>query len=107
MELIIEGRLSDAGAKNTLVTGVDLSPDLRNGKVHVRSDRAETLSDSERKQLIDALTRARGFLQRELSKRLNLRHVPRLAFAWDDSFDHGQRIESLLGELRAVDEGKT
>ncbi len=46
------------------------------------------------------LAKAKGFLKRELGKRLQLRYVPELSFFYDPSFEYGSKIERLLKEIR-------
>jgi len=48
---------------------------------------------------LTGLGKAAGFLRRELSRRLQLRHVPELLFTYDPSFAYGSRIDSLLMEI--------
>ena len=57
--------------------------------------------DSDRQEaVVDALRRATGFLRREIGQQLQLRHVPKLEFYWDEVVDSGIRIESILDEIR-------
>ena len=46
-----------------------------------------------------ALQHAAGFVRRELGDRLGLREVPEVRFLYDESLDHGQRVEELLKKL--------
>jgi ribosome-binding factor A len=45
---------------------------------------------------MDGLRSAHGFLQRRLASELPLKHTPSLSFEYDDSIDHGMRINELL-----------
>ena len=74
------------------LTGVDVSPDLRNARVYF-----SVLGEKEAvKQSLKALESASGFLRRELGRRLNLRRIPQLQFELDRSAEHGQHIADLL-----------
>ena len=56
-------------------------------------------SQREREELLDALTKANGFIRSALSQRLKIRKVPELRFFLDDSLEYGAKIEKLLNEL--------
>lgn len=76
------------------VTGVDVSPDLRAGRVYVsvlgdEHARAETLA---------GLSSSHGYLQGKVAHELNLKNTPTLTFVYDDSVERGMRIEGLLRE---------
>ena len=51
------------------------------------------------KEIEAALSKATGFMRRELGKRLQLRCVPELIFVHDTSFGYGNRIEKLLAQI--------
>jgi ribosome-binding factor A len=56
--------------------------------------------EAEKAEIQKALKGASGWLRAQLAPNLRLRHVPELAFIYDDSLEHGARIEALLRELR-------
>ena len=75
------------------LTGVELSPDLKQARVHVsilQADPAEALT---------ALTRAVPFLRRGLARNAGLRFTPELRFVEDRSAERGSRIEGILREV--------
>lgn len=74
------------------VTEVRVSPDLRNATVYV----TPLGGHGDRAALLDALTRASGYLRGQLGKRLRTKFTPMLAFAEDTSFDHARRIDEVL-----------
>lgn len=76
------------------ITEVDVSPDLRRAKVFV----SVLGSDEEKAATLQALSAARGFLHRELRRRLTIRRVPELTFIQDESLAEGARILSLIEE---------
>ncbi len=57
------------------------------------------------KKLMTGLSKAKGFVRRELGHRLQLRLVPDIVFVHDKSFGYGNRIEKLLAEIAKQDEG--
>ena len=50
-------------------------------------------------EILDGLRHAQGFLRSELSRRIVLRHFPRLRFHWDPTFEQAEKIERLISEI--------
>jgi len=91
---LIEFEMEDPRLHGITVSGVEISPDLRHARVFIVG-----FSDAEREKDARAgLARAVPFLRRELGRRVQLRLVPDLSFAFDHSIDRGARIEQLLRE---------
>lgn len=77
------------------VSFVDVTADLRAASVHV-----SVLGDEERRQeSLRCLNAATGFIQRTLSTRVRLKHLPKLHFLLDTSIDYSMHIAQLLSEL--------
>lgn len=93
-------QVHDPRIKLVSVTDVDVSPDLRRALVKV----SVLGSDEERAGAVEALQHARGFLRRELARRLRLRVTPELVFELDRGAEHSQKIAELLESLHARDE---
>lgn len=79
------------------VTRVETTPDLHYAKVYV-----SILDKTEANGVIKGLKSAGGYLRRELSRTLNLRHTPELIFERDDSIDHGAHILEMLRDPNVV-----
>ena len=102
MDLVMRGRLKDPATRGMVVCAVAVSGDLQIATVYVRT--LEDADDRRKQRLVAGLERAAGFLRREIGKTLELRRTPELRFVWDDSIDHGARIERLLDEIADGDE---
>jgi len=60
------------------------------------------LEGSERVDDIQAgFQSARGYLRRELARRIELRTFPDLRFHWDPTFERAERIEQLFASLNS------
>jgi ribosome-binding factor A len=81
----------DLVAASITVTEVRISPDLKSATVFVTP-----LGGQEMEQVVAALNRAQGYVRREIGRAVSLRHVPRLQFAADTSFDYSSHIDTLL-----------
>jgi ribosome-binding factor A len=77
------------------ITEVDTTADLKYARVFVSC----LCSEEEKKEILDALAAASGFLHGELTKRLTLRRVPELSFHWDSSIEQGARILELIDRV--------
>ena len=115
---LIQLELNDPRVGMVSVTGVEISNDFGSANVYVTvlntlSDNADinssTLSapgDLDRLEIeenIKALSKAAGFLRSKLSKRLEIRTVPKLRFLHDNSITHGQQLSDLIDEALDAD----
>ncbi|MEM9068874.1 MAG: 30S ribosome-binding factor RbfA [Myxococcota bacterium] len=103
-ELAIRGRLRDPRVKELVISGVHVTDDLQQARVYVRLLRE--VDERRRRGVVEALTRAAGFLRRELAPRLELRRVPELSFFWDDHIDRIDRLEHVFDELKRESSAK-
>jgi ribosome-binding factor A len=100
MASLLTNDLKDPRAAGAIVTRVEMAPDLRGARVHVRL--LEGGDDvARRREVLEALRRASGMLRRELTHRLGLRYAPDLKFQYDDGVDHMTNIERVLAEIAA------
>ena len=81
------------------VTGAKMSPDLREATVYVSIHGDEKT----REGTLAGLRAAAGYLQREVSHALKLRHTPHLRIVYDESIERGDRMDRLIREARAKD----
>ena len=93
--LLLTGRVHDPAVRDLTVTNVRLSKDLRYADVYVQLGR----DSGDAADAIEGLTRAAGYLRRELRPRLNCRVIPQLRFHADKTLDTLERMSSLLAEV--------
>lgn len=99
VRILGSGRLHDpdlAGVSVT-VTEVRVSPDLRAATAFVTP-----FGGGDGAKILSALRRAAGFLQRELASEIELRVLPKLAFAQDVSFERAEAIERILADPKVA-----
>ncbi|MGD8609336.1 MAG: 30S ribosome-binding factor RbfA [Myxococcales bacterium] len=99
---LIQRELKDPRVGFVTVTEVRMSPDLKHARVYVSVFEGE---EQKKEESIAALQRAEGFLRRSLGGRLRLRYVPELRFVIDDTLDRSARIEALLDDSDANNDG--
>lgn len=93
-ELLLR-EVSDPRLQHITVTEVKLDPELMFATIYVNA-----LGDESREeQVMAGLQRAKGFLRREVGKRIQLRNSPDLVFHWDKTLARGERIHSLIKSL--------
>jgi ribosome-binding factor A len=77
------------------ITGVDVSPDLRQARVFI-----SVLGDAAaRDASLEALRHGAGYIQKALFRNLRLRHAVAIRFEPDESLERGARIEEVLKSL--------
>ncbi len=92
---IIQREMRDPRLAFVTITRVEVSPDVRFAKVF-----ASVYGDENaQKDGIVALTRATGFVRRELGARLEMRFVPELSFRLDRSMAHAESVARLLEQI--------
>ena len=84
------------------VTGAKMPPDLKDvtAYVSIMGDEAQ------KKSTLAGLAAATPWLQREVAQGLKLRWTPHLRIVFDESVERGDRIDRLLREARARDQGQ-
>ena len=92
---IIARELKDPRVGFATITNAKVSPDLRYARIFV----SVFGSPEQQKESLAALNRAVGFIRRQISGRLKLRHSPELQFSFDDSIEHGARMDELLAQV--------
>jgi ribosome-binding factor A len=79
------------------ITRAKVSKDLRFVKVYF-----SVLGDqSVRADSLMGLNSAKGFMRRELGRRLKLRYVPDIVFSFDPSLEHMSRLAELIHQIHA------
>ncbi|MFQ5586772.1 MAG: 30S ribosome-binding factor RbfA, partial [Thermodesulfobacteriota bacterium] len=56
--------------------------------------------ECERRDAVEGLKSAGGFIKRTLAQRIRLKHMPELHFSFDDSIEYGDHIEQLIERIR-------
>ena len=97
---LIQTELRDPRVGFVTLTGVHVSPDLRNARIYV-----SVLDEAHEEAAMLGLHRAAGFLRKGLAAQLRLKIVPRLTFLPDSSLRTGARIEKILSGQEPVPDG--
>lgn len=99
---IIQQKVKDPRLGFVSITDVELSNDLSHCKIFV-----SVLGDeNQREQTMIGLNKATGFIRSEIGNSVKLRHVPEIVFQYDNSIEHGSRIEAILREITGAGGGE-
>lgn len=96
VSLMLSRKMKDRRVGFVTVTGVEMSPDLRHAKIFVSAMGTEL----EKKQSLEALNHAAGWIRHELGQRVRMKFLPEIVFRTDTSMEYGERIDRLLDEIR-------
>ena len=92
---LITRKIKDPRVGFVTVTDVEVTGDLQQATVYITS----LGNERERKETLEALVRASGFIRSEIGKRIRLRRTPEIFFEFDSSVEYGNRIDTLLRQL--------
>jgi len=84
------------------VTQVEISKDLHQAKVYV----SIIGSEKERRDTLEALESAAGFIGVNASKKVTMRYFPTLTFKLDTTVDQQMKIDSLLDQIHREEENR-
>lgn len=80
----------------TTITTAEVTKDLKYAKLAVS---VYDKDDAVRKETVDALNHAAGFIAHELGQRMLIRRVPALKFTLDESIAYSVHIQEILNTL--------
>lgn len=92
---IIMHKIKDPRIEFVTVTDVELTNDLQQAKVFI-----SVLNDKNKDDTLDGLEKANGFIRSEIGKRIRLRKVPEILFKYDESLAYGNKIDSIIRDLK-------
>lgn len=82
------------------VTDAEVDRELAFATIYVTSMEGS----EEKKEVLEALEGARGFLRSRLAASIELRIFPKLRFEWDNTAEQAARIEELLDQIQDDDD---
>ena len=88
-----EAKLPVLETKNITVTEVRMSPDLKNARAYVIP-----LGGKDSEETVHVLTKFSHLIRKALSKKIEMKFLPKVYFVADKSFDYAAKIEKLIQE---------
>jgi ribosome-binding factor A len=99
VSMAILAEMKDPRVHDVTVTYVEVSPDLRQAKVHVSVMGNET----QQTLCLRGLQHSAGFLQSKIAERIDMRYTPRLLFILDQGVKRSIAIAKILQEVLPKD----
>ena len=97
-----EAKISSINSKLITVTEVRMTPDLKTARVYVIP-----LGGIDTKETVRILTENSHIVRKALSKRLDIKFLPKLTFVEDNSFEYAEKIERIIKKNKENDKEKT
>ncbi|MHB8970206.1 MAG: 30S ribosome-binding factor RbfA [Pirellulaceae bacterium] len=95
VSMTILTELRDPRISDVTVTMVEVSPDMRQARVHV-----SVMGDEAKQKLaLYGLQNAAGFLQAKIARRIDTRYTPRLRFVLDQGVKRSIEVSRILDEV--------
>ena len=86
-----EAKVPTLETKNITVTEVRMSPDLKNARAYVIP-----LGGKDTDKAVGILTQFSHHIRKALSKKVDMKFLPKVSFVSDKSFDYAEKIEKLI-----------
>ena len=86
-----EAKVPVLDTKNITVTEVRMSPDLKNARAYIIP-----LGGKNTEKAVSILTEFSYLIRKALSKKVDMKYLPKVNFVSDRSFDYAERIEKLI-----------
>ena len=92
-----EAKVPSLETKNITVTEVRMSPDLKNAKAYVIP-----LGGKDTEKTVNILTEFSHLIRKALSKKIDMKFLPKVYFVGDKSFDYAEKIEKLIQDNKQI-----
>ena len=96
-----EAKIPSINSKLITVTEVRMTPDLKTARVYVIP-----LGGIDTKETVRILTEYSHLVRKALSKRLDIKFLPKLTFVEDNSFEYAEKIEKIIKKNKENDKEK-
>ena len=96
-----EAKIPSINSKLITVTEVRMTPDLKTARVYVIP-----LGGADMEETVRILTEYSHLVRKALSKRLDIKFLPKLTFVEDNSFEYAEKIENIIKEIKKNDTEK-
>ena len=96
-----EAKIPTINSKVITVTEVRMTADLKTARVYVIP-----LGGTDTKEIVRILTEYSHIVRKALSKRLDIKFLPKLIFVEDNSFEYAEKIEKIIKKIKLNDTEK-
>lgn len=92
---VLANEVKDKNIKFITITDVSLTNDLSIAKIYFT-----VLDDENKEEIINSLLGASSFVWGKLHDLIEIRIIPELKFVYDESIAYGNKIETIISELK-------
>ena len=96
-----EAKIPSINTKVITVTEVRMTPDLKTARAYVIP-----LGGVEMDKTVSILTEFSHLVRKALSKKLDIKFLPKLSFVEDNSFEYAEKIERIIKKIKDKDNDK-
>ena len=96
-----EAKIPTINSKLITVTEVRMTPDLKTARTYVIPLGGLNMSET-----VSILTEFSHLVRKALSKKLDIKFLPKLSFVEDNSFEYAEKIEKLIKKNRKNETNK-
>lgn len=93
---LLRFEIADPRLKDVQLTGAEMTDDLQTVKIFYYVNG----SGNDIKKCEKGFLRAKGFMKRAISERVELRLIPDIKFCFDGSVESGEKMDEVLKKLR-------
>ena len=86
-----EAKVPNLETNKITVTEVRMSPDLKNARTYIIP-----LGGEDAESTLNLLTNFSYLVRKALSKKIDMKFLPKISFINDNSFDYAEKIEKLI-----------
>ncbi|WKZ33880.1 MAG: 30S ribosome-binding factor RbfA [Thermodesulfobacteriota bacterium] len=94
--MVLYGEIKDPRIGFVTITKVELTPDLKEARIFF----SQLGSPGDREKSRKGLESASGYIRRNLAKKLDLRHIPKITFLFDESLEYSEKIEKMIRDMK-------
>lgn len=93
---IVRSDIKDPGVQDAMISviAVETTNNLKTAKVFI-----SVLQDNKKEAALAALTKAQGYIRKEIARRINLRNTPELLFRLDESIERGMQMSKMIADV--------
>jgi ribosome-binding factor A len=93
---LIRSEIKDPKVSEAMVSVIDVetASDLKTAKVYI-----SVLQENKKKEVIEGLNKAQGFIRKEIARRVNLRATPEFIFKLDESIEYGMKMSQAIAQV--------
>ncbi|WP_411844090.1 30S ribosome-binding factor RbfA [Salinicoccus sp. HZC-1] len=90
----IRTKVSNPNIGMVTITDVELTKEMETATVYYTS------LNENKEEVSEGLEKSKGLIRSEVAKEIRIRKAPELAFKYDNSIEYGNKIESLIKEIK-------